>query len=202
EAKHKKQERGEAKRRREQELAIWKEQREEAKQRKGGGGGKGAAVQTSPGEGKAGGGDADRSDQGRGGASLGAPPEAVVVMRLPDGTSATHSFGTAATLREVLSWLQSTEPTAGKLRGKELQLRCPFPPPGRAIAGDELNSSTVESVGLFPRGRLMVQFSDGATIKKGEGAMPSANNDQAGATRRRRGGGGRFGGRGFPQGPG
>ncbi|CAM9336080.1 unnamed protein product, partial [Ectocarpus sp. 6 AP-2014] len=155
EAKQKKQERGEAKRRREQELAIWKEQREEAKQRKGGGGGKGPAVQTSPGEGKAVGGDADRADQGRVGASLGAPAE---------------------------------------LRGKELHLRCPFPPPGRAIAGDELDSSTVESVGLFPRGRLMVQFSDGATIKQGEGAMPSAGNDQAG------GGGG--GGGGEPDGGG
>lgn len=35
-------------------------------------------------------------------------------MRLPDGTSATHTFGGAATLREVVSWLQSTQPTAGE----------------------------------------------------------------------------------------
>lgn len=47
---------------------------------------------------------------------------------------------------------------AGKLQGKELELRCPFPPPGLAVAGDDLDARTVEGVGLCPKGRLMVQF--------------------------------------------
>lgn len=44
------------------------------------------------------------------------------------------------------------------MQGKELELRCPFPPPGRAFAAEELGEVTVESIGLCPRGRLMVQF--------------------------------------------
>lgn len=35
-------------------------------------------------------------------------------MRLPDGTSVTHSFAASTTLREVVSWLQSTDPSAGE----------------------------------------------------------------------------------------
>ena len=35
-------------------------------------------------------------------------------MRLPDGTSATNTFTGAATLREVVTWLQSAGPTAGE----------------------------------------------------------------------------------------
>lgn len=46
----------------------------------------------------------------------------------------------------------------GKLGGKDLELRSPFPPPGRVIGGEELDATTVEGVGLAPRGRLMVQF--------------------------------------------
>eukprot|EP00903_Cladosiphon_okamuranus_P019428 g17863.t1 len=174
EAKKKKQQRGEAKRRREQELAIWKEQRDEAKQRKGGGSG-GAAQQKSPAGGRAGGEGGDEEERE---VSLSAPAEAqaVVVMRLPDGTSATHTFRGTALLRDVVSWLRSTETTAEKVHGKEVELRCPFPPPGLAVAGDDLDSTTVEGVGLCPRGRLMVQFSGEAGIKQGEGEMPTANN--------------------------
>lgn len=50
------------------------------------------------------------------------------------------------------------DPCTDKLDGKDLELRCLFPPPGRAVRGSELDEATVESVGLVPRGRLMVQF--------------------------------------------
>lgn len=40
--------------------------------------------------------------------------QAIVAMRLPDGTSVTSSFPAAATLLEVVTWLQSNEPSAGE----------------------------------------------------------------------------------------
>lgn len=52
----------------------------------------------------------------------------------------------------------------GKLKGREVSLRCPFPPPGLALSGEDLDSTTVESVGLVPRGRLMVQFRSAAAV--------------------------------------
>lgn len=52
----------------------------------------------------------------------------------------------------------SQQLSAEKVRGKDVELRCPFPPPGLAVAGEDLDGTTVEGVGLCPRGRLMVQF--------------------------------------------
>ncbi|CAM9913731.1 unnamed protein product, partial [Sphacelaria rigidula] len=115
-AKQVKQLRGEAKRRREQELAIWQEQRDEAKQRK------------APG--------ASRS-------SSGAVREGKVAMGLTD----------EATGRD-----ENDAKPAAELQGKAVELRIPFPPPGRVVTGAELSDATVESVGLAPRGRVMVQF--------------------------------------------
>lgn len=53
---------------------------------------------------------------------------------------------------------------AGKLGGRDIELRCPFPPPGRAVAGADLNEITVEGIGLAPRGRVMVQFRYGLFV--------------------------------------
>lgn len=44
-----------------------------------------------------------------------AKQQAVLVMRLPDGTTVTNSFACAASLADVVAWLHASDPSAGEV---------------------------------------------------------------------------------------